>query len=92
MTPLYLCYLHDALATVLAAVLPIISLMLAIGLLTGFFQASFQIEDATFNLMPKTIAMIFIALFGGFGAIPIFLHFAEQSISHAPYMVRETWN
>jgi len=92
MTPLYLCFLHDAFTTEFEAVLPIISLMLIIGFLTGFFQAAFQIEDATFSLLPKTLAMILIALLGGFGALPLFYHFAVQSILHAPYLVREPWS
>jgi flagellar biosynthesis protein FliQ len=92
MLPLYLRILHQALSTEVAAIFPIVVTLLIVGFLTGFFQAALQIEDATFNLMPKTMAIILITLFGAFGAMPIFEHFTVHLISNAPNLVRQPWN
>jgi flagellar biosynthesis protein FliQ len=90
--PLYLQLLHLALTTELAAVTPIVMVLLVIGLVTAIFQSAFQIEDATFSLLPKIFAMIAIGLFGGFGALSVFEHFAVTLISHAPGLVHQTWS
>ena len=90
--PLYLQLLHMALATELEAVTPIVMALLAIGLVTAIFQSAFQIEDTTFSLLPKIFAMIAIGLFGGFGALRVFEHFAVMLISHAPGLVHQTWS
>lgn len=89
--PLYLRLLHDAFTTELDAMLPVIGLLLAVGVVTSFIQAAFQIEDATFSLLPKTAVMILVAMFGGFGAVYLFEHFAVEFISHAPGLVRQDW-
>lgn len=90
--PLYLKLLHIALATELSALTPVIALLLAVGFATSFIQAAFQIEDATFALLPKTIAMVFIALGGGFGLLAAFEHLATAFILRAPVLVHQSWS
>ena len=89
--PLYLKLLHTALATELSALTPVIALLLAVGFATSFIQAAFQIEDATFALLPKTIAMVFIALSGGFGLLAGFEDLATDFILRAPALVHQSW-
>ena len=62
--PPYLTLLQTALATEIEAALPIITLLLIVGIATATLQATFQLEDTALNLLPKTVAMIVIALFG----------------------------
>lgn len=90
--PLYLKLLHAALSAELMAVTPIVAVLLMVGLATAILQSALQIEDATFSLLPKTFAMIAIALFGGFGALQIFEQLAVLFISYAPLLVRQTWS
>ncbi len=90
--PLYLKLLHEALSTELTAISPIVAVLLIVGLVTAIFQSALQIEDATFSLLPKTFAMIAIALFGGFGALKTFETLAVLFISHAPMLVRQSWS
>ena len=90
--PLYAKLLHDALMTELSAVTPIILVLLAIGFGTAIVQSALQIEDTAFSLLPKTIAMIGIAMFGGFGALRIFTAFAMFWISHAGSLVHQSWS
>jgi len=90
--PLYLLLLHAALTTELDAVLPIIALLLLVGLATAILQAAFQIEDATFSLLPKTLAMIGVTLFGGFGMLHAFAALATLWISHAGSLVHQSWS
>jgi len=89
--PLYLTLLHIAFSTELAVLTPIIALLLAVGFATSFIQAALQIEDATFALLPKTIAMIFITLAGGFGLLGGFERLASTFIIHAPDLLRQPW-
>ena len=90
--PLYLRLLHFALVSELRAVTPIILVLLAVGLGTAIVQAVLQIEDGTFSLAPKTIAMIVIALCGGFGALHVFAGLAVAFIGHAGPLVRQPWS
>lgn len=90
--PLYVPLLHAALIAELAAVTPIIGFLLAIGVITAIIQSALQIEDATFSLLPKTIAMIAIGLFGGFGAMTGFARFATLFISSAASLVHQSWS
>jgi len=55
-------------------------------------QSALQIEDATFSLLPKTFAMIAIALTGGFGALRVFENLAVLFIGHVPMLVHQPWN
>lgn len=89
--PLYLRLLHIAFATELTALTPIVLLLLAVGFATSFIQAAFQIEDATFALLPKTIAMVFIAMAGGFGLLGAFEHLASSFMMNAPHLVQQSW-
>ena len=89
--PLYLRLLHIAFVTELSVLTPIVLLLLAVGFATSFIQAALQIEDATFALLPKTIAMIFISLTGGFGFLATFRHLASSFIMHAPTLVHQPW-
>jgi flagellar biosynthetic protein FliQ len=89
---LYITLLHAAFAAELAAVTPIVLLLLAVGLVTAILQAALQIEDATFSLLPKSFAMIFIGLFGGFGAMAVFERFAVYFIGHAAILVHQSWS
>lgn len=89
---LYIKLLHMAFSAELEAITPIIGILLIIGLATAIFQSALQIEDATFSLLPKTVAMIAIAMFGGFGALKVFENFAVLFISHAAILVRQTWS
>ena len=90
--PLYLTLLRAALTDEVAAVLPIIMLLLAVGITTATIQAAFQLEDTALNLLPKTIVMILIAVFGGFGAVGLFKTLVIAWISHAPLIVHQPWS
>ncbi|MDE8345376.1 MAG: flagellar biosynthetic protein FliQ [Acidocella sp.] len=90
--PLYVIWLHMALVTELAAITPIIAFLLIIGVVTAIIQSALQIEDATFSLLPKTIAMIAIGLFGGFGAMKGISQFAVMFIAHAAILVHQSWS
>lgn len=90
--PLYLQLLHIALATELSVLTPIVLLLLGVGFATSFFQAAFQIEDATFALLPKTIAMIFMVAAGGVGMLAGLQHLAVAFITHAPSLIQHTWS
>ena len=89
--PLYLQLLHEAFSTELAALTPIVTILLIIGLATALVQGALQIEDATFALLPKTAAMIVLALSGGFGALTMFETLAKSFILRAPDLVRQPW-
>jgi flagellar biosynthesis protein FliQ len=90
--PLYLTLLHSALAIEVQAVLPIIALLLIVGVTTATFQAAFQLEDTALNLLPKTIVMILIAVFGGFGALDLFKTLVMTWIGHANLLVHQPWS
>jgi flagellar biosynthesis protein FliQ len=90
--PLYLQLLHTALAAELAALVPIVLLLLIVGLLTAIFQAAFQIEDTAFSLLPKTIAMLAIPLLGGLAAMHSFEALSSYWIGHAAVLVRRPWS
>jgi flagellar biosynthesis protein FliQ len=90
--PLYLNLLRTALTDEVAAVLPIILLLLAVGVTTATIQAAFQLEDTALNLLPKTIAMILIAIFGGFGAVDLIRTLVVAWISHATLLVHQPWS
>jgi flagellar biosynthesis protein FliQ len=89
--PLYLKLLHDALATELAAIAPLILILLIVGFITALVQAALQIEDATFALLPKTFVMIMLAMTGGFGALSMFESLATSFIARAPELIRQPW-
>ena len=89
--PFYLTLLQHAFAVELSAILPSIGVLLAIGLTTSIVQAAFQIEDATFALLPKTMAMIALAFTGGFGALGVFEALAKDFIINAPALVHQPW-
>lgn len=89
--PLYLKLLRHAFETGLSAILPCVLVLLAVGLITSILQAMFQIEDATFALLPKTIAMVIIAVTGGFGALGVFEALARNFILTAPALVHQPW-
>jgi flagellar biosynthesis protein FliQ len=88
----YIQLLHLAFVTELTGITPIIAILLVIGLVTSIFQSALHIEDATFSLLPKTLAMIAIFLFGGFGGLATFQNLAVLFISHAPGWVHQTWS
>jgi flagellar biosynthesis protein FliQ len=90
--PFYLQLLHSALATELAITLPFILLLLVVGLSTAVLQALFQIEDATFSLLPKTIAMIIAAMFGGLGMLNLVEALFTGWLSHAATIVHQSWS
>jgi flagellar biosynthetic protein FliQ len=90
--PLYLQLFLIALNTEAAALTPIILVLLVVGLGTSVVQAALQIEDATFALLPKTIAMIIIGFTGGFGALALFSQLARDFITHAPELVHRAWS
>jgi flagellar biosynthesis protein FliQ len=90
--PFYLKLLTTALETELSAILPVIALLLAIGLATAILQAVLQFEDTAFSLLPKTIAMILTALFGGFGMLRAFENFACFWLAHADHFIRQPWS
>jgi flagellar biosynthesis protein FliQ len=90
--PLYLELLHAALAVEVEAVLPIIMLLLIVGVSTATFQAAFQLEDTALNLLPKTVTMILIAMFGGFGALGLFKTLVIAWIGHATMLVHQSWS
>ncbi|WP_298222536.1 flagellar biosynthetic protein FliQ [Acidocella sp.] len=89
--PLYLKLFQHAFATGMSAILPCVAVLLIVGLVTSIFQAVFQIEDATFALLPKTMAMVVIAFTGGFGALGVFESLARDFIVHAPILVHQSW-
>lgn len=89
--PLYLKLYQHAIEVGFSALLPCILVLLAVGLITSILQAVLQIEDATFALLPKTIAMIVLASTGGFGAMYIFESLAKNFIINAPMLVHQAW-
>ncbi len=89
--PFYLTLLQHAFAVELSAILPSIGVLLAIGLITSILQAIFQIEEATFALLPKTMAMIALSFTGGFGALGVFRALAMAFITNAPALVHQSW-
>jgi flagellar biosynthesis protein FliQ len=89
---LYIKLLHAAFAAELFAITPIVAVLLIIGLAMAVLQSALQIEDATFSLLPKTFAMIAIALTGGFGALRVFENLAVLFIGHVPMLVHQPWN
>jgi flagellar biosynthetic protein FliQ len=90
--PLYITLLHHAMDAELQAVLPIVALLLIVGTVTATLQAAFQLEDTALSLLPKTIAMIIIAIFGGFGALTVLETLAMDWISHAGMLVHRPWS
>lgn len=90
--PLYLHLLMLALTTESEALTPVILALLVVGLGTAIVQAALQIEDATFALLPKTLAMIVLAMTGGFGALTLFESLARSFILRAPALVHQAWN
>ncbi|HTJ90738.1 MAG TPA: flagellar biosynthetic protein FliQ [Acidocella sp.] len=90
--PFYIQLLHFALTVELKAVLPIIGLLLAVGLLTGLLQSALQIEDAGFSLLPKVIIMIALPLLGGTAAMHGIAALATYWISHAGQLVHRSWS
>jgi flagellar biosynthesis protein FliQ len=90
--PLYLMLLQTALTVELDAVVPIIMLLLIVGVTTATFQAVFQLEDTALNLLPKTVTMIVIAVFGGFGALALFKTLVVTWIGHAALLVHQPWS
>jgi flagellar biosynthesis protein FliQ len=90
--PLYLTLLRTALATETEAVMPIIMLLLIVGITTATVQAALQLEDTALNLLPKTVAMILIAVFGGFGALNLFKTLITAWIGHASLLVHQPWS
>ena len=89
--PLYLKIYQHAMETGLIAVLPSIIILLIVGLTASIFQAIFQIDDTTFALLPKTLAMIFLAFSGGMGAFYMFQNLCKDLIIHAPVLVHQAW-
>lgn len=89
--PLYLKLLQHAFSTELSAIGPSVAVLLIVGLLTSILQAVLQIEDPTFALMPKSFAMIFLALTGGFGAFGALQALAKDFIMNAPILVHQSW-
>ncbi|WP_419759375.1 flagellar biosynthetic protein FliQ [Acidisoma sp.] len=90
--PLYLKLLHAALATEVEAVLPIIMLLLIVGVTTATLQAIFQMEDTALNLLPKTVVMILIGIFGGFGALDLFKSLIVAWIGNVGLLVHQSWS
>ncbi len=90
--PLYLTLLHKALTVEVEAVLPIILLLLIVGVATSTFQAAFQLEDTALNLLPKTVVMILIAMFGGFGALGLFKALIMAWVGHVTQLVYQQWS
>lgn len=89
--PLYLKLYQHAMEVGLSAILPCVMMLLIVGLCASIFQAVLQIEDTTFALLPKTIAMIFLAFSGGMGAFYIFQGLCKDFIVHAPLLVHQAW-
>jgi flagellar biosynthesis protein FliQ len=89
--PLYIKLLHEAMSTAFNATAPLILILVLVGFVTSLLQGALQIEDATFALLPKTFAMIILALTGGFGALNMFETLATLFITHAPELVHQAW-
>lgn len=89
--PFYLKLYQHALEVGFSAIFPCVMVLLVVGLLVAIFQAIFQIEDATFALLPKTIAMIFLAFSGGMGAFEIIETLCRTFIVQAPSLVHQVW-
>ncbi len=90
--PLYLTLFRMALTVELQAILPIVLLLLAIGVATATLQAMVQMEDTALSLMPRTIAMVIIAVLGGLGALDFFKALAVDWIGHAAMLVHRSWS
>jgi flagellar biosynthesis protein FliQ len=90
--PLYLRLLHTALSVEVEALLPIILLLLIVGITTATVQAAFQLEDTALNLLPKTVVMVLVAVFGGFGALGLFKALVTAWVGHAALLVHQPWS
>jgi flagellar biosynthesis protein FliQ len=90
--PFYIQLLHLALTQELAAIAPIIALLLAVGLVTAVLQAALQIEEGGFSLLPKVLIMIFLPVLGGITALHMFEALATSWISHAGQLVHRSWS
>ena len=90
--PLYLTLLYRALTVEVEAVLPIILLLLIVGVATSTSQAAFQLEDTALNLLPKTVVMILIAMFGGFGALGLFKALIMVWMGRVTELVYQQWS
>ncbi|EKM99650.1 MULTISPECIES: flagellar biosynthetic protein FliQ [Acidocella] len=90
--PLYLHLLQHAFSLALAALWPCVAVLLLVGIITAIIQSALQIEDATFALLPKTIAMAGLAVTGGFGAVAMFEALARDFILHAAILVHQPWS
>ncbi|GAB0116682.1 flagellar biosynthetic protein FliQ [Acidisoma sp. 7E03] len=90
--PLYLTLFSQALATMLAAVTPIIVLLLVTAILIAAVQAVLQLEDMALSLLPRTLLVILLALTGAFGAFTRMSHLAAVWIGNAGAFVHQTWN
>jgi flagellar biosynthesis protein FliQ len=90
--PFYLQLLHHALATETAAIAPAIIALLVIGTGSAILQAALQLEDATFSLLLKTMAIIVLLLFGSTTAIGRFEALATCWIGHAGELVQTPWS
>lgn len=90
--PFYIQLLHEALTEELIAVVPIVALLLAVGLLTAVVQAALQIEEAGFSLLPKLLIMTFLPLLGGISALHLIEALATSWISHAGEFVHRSWS
>jgi flagellar biosynthesis protein FliQ len=90
--PFYLILLHQALTTEVTALVPVILVLLVISIGAAIFQAAFQIEDATFALLLKTVAMIFMVSLGGSGFLGGFALLATFWISHIPTFILMPWS
>jgi flagellar biosynthesis protein FliQ len=90
--PIYLTLLWQALSAELAALTPIIAILLVTGIAAAILQAGLQIEDTTFSLLPRLFVMLGLPLFGGAALMRSFEHLAIDWISHAGALVRLAWN
>ena len=90
--PFYIQLLHFALSEELIAVVPMIALLLAVGLLTAILQAALQIEEPGFSLLPKVLIMTILPLVGGISALHLVEALATSWISHAGEYVHRSWS
>jgi flagellar biosynthesis protein FliQ len=89
--PFYLVLLRQAFTVEITALAPIIFVLLAISVGTAIFQAAFQIEDATFALLLKTLAMIVMVLVGGASFLQGFALLTTFWIGHAGAFIHMPW-
>ncbi|MEE3501324.1 flagellar biosynthetic protein FliQ [Acidiphilium acidophilum] len=84
--------LHQGFMTVALAVTPLITGIIAIGLLIALIQGAFQIEDGALAMAAKLGVVFLLASSGGVAIYLTMQHLAGDWIAHIPEMIDRPWS